>query len=106
MKGRPPYPEGTEVEERGYTRVKVGRRWVPQHRLVMMAKLGRALEPGEVVRHRNGDKGDNRPENLLLDSHGERTVICPGCGVEVRFSESLKMSLGEVAEMVATEGWA
>ncbi|MDV6376305.1 HNH endonuclease [Deinococcus arenicola] len=35
------------------------------HRLVAAQSLGRALLPGEVVYHLNGDKHDLRPENLL-----------------------------------------
>lgn len=40
--------------------------WVLEHRIVKERELGRLLAPDESVHHRNGQRHDNRPENLEL----------------------------------------
>lgn len=50
-----------------------GRHRVLEHRLVMERIVGRILRRDEQVDHINGDKEDNRPENLQVLSPAEHT---------------------------------
>lgn len=72
--------------------------YVYEHRLIMERMIGRALVDGEVVHHKNLNRKDNSPENLVLmkdrehkELHFEIAVetgkkkhqTCKHCGVRI-----------------------
>lgn len=64
-------PIGTKrvISNGGYIQIKLSNnKWMHEHRHVMEQKLGRPLLPSEKVHHKNGDRTDNRLENLELCS--------------------------------------
>ena len=74
-------PEHPNANHKGY---------VSEHRLVMSEKLKRPLKKDEVVHHIDGDKGNNKIDNLQIMTMGGRNkyhgipLICPKCGYELK----------------------
>lgn len=63
-------PIGTKkvLANGGYIEIKTYNGWLQEHRYIMEQHLCRSLLPNERVHHKNGDRTDNRLENLELCS--------------------------------------
>lgn len=64
-----------KIWEPAHARYAKASGWVAEHRVVMEQILDRPLAAGEHVHHINGDKTDNRPENLAIMSPGDHSSL-------------------------------
>lgn len=58
-----------------YRKLKVKGKNIDEHRYIMETHLGRKLERHEVVHHINGNKRDNRIENLVVMTKAEHSRL-------------------------------
>lgn len=89
------------VDHQGYIWVYVpGRGRVRQHRLVMEREIGRLLEPWETVHHKNGDRSDNRAENLELWTGAQPSGVRSKDALAARL-EDLEIRVAELEARLA-----
>lgn len=71
------YKNGRVITDGGYIKIRVGNtgRFVYEHRHIMENKLGRKLLTSEHVHHFNGDRQDNREDNLTLVTNAEHRML-------------------------------
>ena len=65
----------SEFSDSDYKSVTINGRRTREHRYLMEKSVGRKLLKDEVVHHKNGNKKDNRIENLEIISQSEHIKL-------------------------------
>jgi hypothetical protein len=74
---------GEGTISRGYRILHVNGKTIGEHRHVMAQILGRPLARNEHVHHKNGNRLDNRPDNLVIVSPDEHKLLHFRCDYRI-----------------------
>lgn len=109
-KGSTPWNAGTGkgwTDQRGYRWLYVlegGRRHARrEHRVVMERSIGRALEPWEIVHHKDGNPANNDLSNLEIQEFGAHTSAHHGGGRKSRDAKRSMEAFGLMREALKRE---
>ena len=72
-----PHWKGGRTIGQGYAYIRQGSGYIAEHRLVLERKLGRSLTSDEVVHHKDGNRLNNKTDNLKLITAAEHAKRHP-----------------------------